>query len=49
MTGKQAGGGQYAQRLVALRNYDLERAKEMARRTVGMGGLTAATPSIGST
>jgi 4-hydroxybutyryl-CoA dehydratase/vinylacetyl-CoA-Delta-isomerase len=38
VTGKQAGGGQYAQRLVALRNFDLDRAKELARRAVGIGG-----------
>lgn len=37
VTGKQAGGGQYAQRIVTMRNYDLERAKDIARRTVGIG------------
>jgi len=37
VTGKQAGGGQYAQRLVTMRNYDLERAKDLARRAVGIG------------
>lgn len=43
VTGKQAGGGQYAQRIVTSRNYDMERAKEIARRTVGIGhGAVAA-------
>jgi 4-hydroxybutyryl-CoA dehydratase/vinylacetyl-CoA-Delta-isomerase len=37
VTGKQAGGGQYAQRLVTLRNFDLDHAKELARRAVGIG------------
>jgi 4-hydroxybutyryl-CoA dehydratase/vinylacetyl-CoA-Delta-isomerase len=44
VTGKQAGGGQYAQRLVTLRNYDLERAKALARRTVGIGRDAAKEP-----
>lgn len=49
VTGKQAGGGQYAQRIVTARNYDLERAKDIARRTVGMGEYKqAARPAIGS-
>ena len=45
VTGKQAGGGQYAQRLVTLRNFDLERAKDLARRTVGIG-VEAEVPFI---
>lgn len=36
VTGKQAGGGPYAQRLVTMRNYNLERAKDLARRSVGL-------------
>jgi 4-hydroxybutyryl-CoA dehydratase/vinylacetyl-CoA-Delta-isomerase len=47
VTGKQAGGGQYAQRLVTLRNYDLERAKALARRAVGIG-QEQKIPAIGS-
>jgi 4-hydroxybutyryl-CoA dehydratase / vinylacetyl-CoA-Delta-isomerase len=31
-----AGAGAYAQRLVTLRNYDLEQAKEMAKRSLGI-------------
>ncbi|OAI40341.1 hypothetical protein AYO38_06060, partial [bacterium SCGC AG-212-C10] len=46
VTGKQAGGGQYAQRLVTLRNFDLDRAKDMAKRIVGVGGYDAETPFI---
>jgi 4-hydroxybutyryl-CoA dehydratase/vinylacetyl-CoA-Delta-isomerase len=38
VTGKQAGGGQYAQRLVVQRNFDLEHAKDLAKRVVGIGG-----------
>lgn len=49
VTGKQAGGGQYAQRIVTMRNYDLERARDIARRTVGIGPYTTAErPAIGS-
>jgi 4-hydroxybutyryl-CoA dehydratase/vinylacetyl-CoA-Delta-isomerase len=37
VTSKQAGGGQFAQRLVTMRNYDLGRARELARKAVGIG------------
>jgi 4-hydroxybutyryl-CoA dehydratase/vinylacetyl-CoA-Delta-isomerase len=36
VTGQLAGGGQHAQRLVTMRHYDMERAKELARRSVGI-------------
>ena len=35
VTESLAGGGQYAQRLVTLRHYDLNEAKRLARRAVG--------------
>lgn len=38
VTESLAGGGQYAQRLVTLRHYDLNGAKELARKAVGIGG-----------
>ncbi|MCC7364864.1 MAG: 4-hydroxyphenylacetate 3-hydroxylase [Dehalococcoidia bacterium] len=38
VTGKQAGGGLFAQRLVTIRNYDIEHAKELARKAVGITG-----------
>jgi 4-hydroxybutyryl-CoA dehydratase/vinylacetyl-CoA-Delta-isomerase len=36
VTESRAGGGQYAQRLVTLRHYDLANAKELARKAVGL-------------
>ena len=36
VTESLAGGGQYAQRLVTLRHYDLANAKELARKAVGL-------------
>jgi 4-hydroxybutyryl-CoA dehydratase/vinylacetyl-CoA-Delta-isomerase len=36
VTESLAGGGQYAQRLVTLRHYDLTHAKELARKAVGL-------------
>lgn len=36
VTESLAGGGQYAQRLVTLRHYDLNRAKALARRAAGI-------------
>ena len=36
MTESLAGGGQYAQRLVTLRHFDLNNAKELARKAVGL-------------
>lgn len=41
VTESLAGGGQYAQRLVTLRHFDLNHAKSLARRAVGIGGETA--------
>ena len=41
VTESLAGGGQYAQRLVTLRHYDLNEAKQLARRAVGIGGEMA--------
>ncbi|HET6794162.1 MAG TPA: 4-hydroxyphenylacetate 3-hydroxylase N-terminal domain-containing protein [Acidimicrobiales bacterium] len=38
VTESLAGGGQYAQRLVTLRHYDLNEAKRLARRAAGIGG-----------
>jgi 4-hydroxybutyryl-CoA dehydratase/vinylacetyl-CoA-Delta-isomerase len=43
VTGQLAGGGQHAQRLVTMRHYDMDRAKELARRSMGIGGH--ATPA----
>jgi 4-hydroxybutyryl-CoA dehydratase/vinylacetyl-CoA-Delta-isomerase len=37
VTGQLAGGGQHAQRIVTMRQYDMEHAKEIARRAVGIG------------
>jgi 4-hydroxybutyryl-CoA dehydratase/vinylacetyl-CoA-Delta-isomerase len=37
VTESLAGGGQYAQRLVTLRHYDLNEAKRLARKAVGIG------------
>ncbi len=36
-TGQLAGGGQHAQRIVTMRQYDMDHAKELARRAVGIG------------
>lgn len=36
VTESLAGGGQYAQRLVTLRHFDLNNAKELARKAVGL-------------
>jgi 4-hydroxybutyryl-CoA dehydratase/vinylacetyl-CoA-Delta-isomerase len=44
VTESLAGGGQYAQRLVTLRHYDLNEAKRLARRAVGIGGEVAEAP-----
>jgi 4-hydroxybutyryl-CoA dehydratase / vinylacetyl-CoA-Delta-isomerase len=46
VTRSLAGGGQYAQRLVTLKHYDLENAKQLARESVGIadGATTAAAP-----
>src|SRR4051794_22789434 len=41
VTESLAGGGQYAQRLVTLRHYDLNNAKRLAKRAAGIGGETA--------
>lgn len=41
VTESLAGGGQYAQRLVTLRHYDLNEAKRLARRAIGIGGEAA--------
>ena len=38
VTGSLAGGGQHAQRLVTMRHYDMERAKGLARRSIGLDG-----------
>jgi 4-hydroxybutyryl-CoA dehydratase/vinylacetyl-CoA-Delta-isomerase len=38
VTGSLAGGGQHAQRLVTMRHYDMERAKDLAKRSMGIGG-----------
>jgi 4-hydroxybutyryl-CoA dehydratase/vinylacetyl-CoA-Delta-isomerase len=48
VTESLAGGGQYAQRLVTLRHYDLNEAKRLARRAVGIGGEVAEAPSSAS-
>jgi 4-hydroxybutyryl-CoA dehydratase/vinylacetyl-CoA-Delta-isomerase len=37
VTGQLAGGGQHAQRIVTMRQYDMEHAKKIARRAVGIG------------
>ena len=37
VTGQLAGGGQHAQRIVTMRQYDMDHAKELARRAVGIG------------
>jgi 4-hydroxybutyryl-CoA dehydratase/vinylacetyl-CoA-Delta-isomerase len=37
VTGQLAGGGQHAQRIVTMRQYDMEHAKKLARRAVGIG------------
>ncbi len=44
VTESLAGGGQYAQRLVTLRHYDLNEAKRLAKRAVGIGGEVAEAP-----
>jgi hypothetical protein len=36
VTESLAGGGQYAQRLVTLRHFDLNHAKSLARRACGI-------------
>ena len=36
VTRSLAGGGQYAQRLVTLKHYDMDRARDLAARTVGL-------------
>jgi 4-hydroxybutyryl-CoA dehydratase/vinylacetyl-CoA-Delta-isomerase len=36
VTESLAGGGQYAQRLVTLRHYDLNMAKSLARKAAGL-------------
>jgi hypothetical protein len=36
VAGPLSGGGQFAQRLVALRNYDLNGATRLARQTIGL-------------
>lgn len=41
VTESLAGGGQYAQRLVTLRHYDLNEAKRLARRAAGIDGSGA--------
>lgn len=48
VTRSLAGGGQYAQRLVTLKHYDMNRAKEVARRSVGLTGTTdvSADPKV---
>ncbi|MCC7363102.1 MAG: 4-hydroxyphenylacetate 3-hydroxylase [Dehalococcoidia bacterium] len=46
VTGKQAGGGQYAQRLVTMRNYDMERAKDLARKAVRIGNHAPAQEPV---
>jgi 4-hydroxybutyryl-CoA dehydratase/vinylacetyl-CoA-Delta-isomerase len=38
VTGQLAGGGQHAQRLVTMRHYDMERAKAIARHSMGLDG-----------
>ncbi len=38
VTGQLAGGGQHAQRLVTMRHYDMEHAKQIARRSMGLDG-----------
>ena len=48
VTESLAGGGQYAQRLVTLRHYDLNEAKRLARRAVGIGGEVAEAPASAS-
>jgi hypothetical protein len=37
VTGQLAGGGQHAQRIVTMRQYNMEHAKKIARRAVGIG------------
>jgi 4-hydroxybutyryl-CoA dehydratase/vinylacetyl-CoA-Delta-isomerase len=37
VNGQLAGGGQHAQRIVTMRQYDMEHAKAIARRAVGIG------------
>ena len=44
VTGQLAGGGQHAQRLVTMRHYDMDRAKTLARRSMGIGGHDEADP-----
>jgi 4-hydroxybutyryl-CoA dehydratase/vinylacetyl-CoA-Delta-isomerase len=39
VTESLAGGGQYAQRLVTLRHFDLNNAKALAKRAVGLGDM----------
>jgi 4-hydroxybutyryl-CoA dehydratase / vinylacetyl-CoA-Delta-isomerase len=48
VTGQLAGGGQHAQRLVTMRHYDMAKAKELARRSMGIGGHAeaAAEPAL---
>jgi 4-hydroxybutyryl-CoA dehydratase/vinylacetyl-CoA-Delta-isomerase len=41
VTESLAGGGQYAQRLVTLRHFDLNHAKALAKRAVGLGDMEA--------
>lgn len=50
VTRSLAGGGQYAQRLVTLKHYDMDRAKQLARHTVGLeeaeADATSNTPAV---
>jgi 4-hydroxybutyryl-CoA dehydratase/vinylacetyl-CoA-Delta-isomerase len=39
VTQMMAGGGMYAQRMVARRHYDMETAKEMARKAAGIDAV----------
>ena len=46
VTESLAGGGQYAQRLVTLRHYDLNEAKRLARRAAGISGDEAEPTAV---
>ena len=36
MTNLQSGGGLFAQRIVARKHYDMQRAKDLAREAAGL-------------
>jgi 4-hydroxybutyryl-CoA dehydratase/vinylacetyl-CoA-Delta-isomerase len=45
-TGQLAGGGQYAQRLVTMRHFDMNHAKDLARRVLEPGHAEEAEGAV---